>query len=62
MSSRLRSSDGRFRSEDDADFVGPLRVLVAGGLAYMLWVALRPHPNDAAAALPAASTPSSKGS
>jgi hypothetical protein len=61
MSTRLRSADGRFRSEDDADFVGPLRVLCGAGLAYMLWVALRPH-FDTAAALPVASTPTSKGS
>lgn len=38
---------------DEADFVGPIRVLVGAALAYMLWLALRPKPADAAALPPA---------
>lgn len=35
--------------EDDADFIGPLKVVVGCGLAYMLWLTLRastPFPSD----------------
>jgi hypothetical protein len=48
MPSSFRSADGRYRAED-ADFVGPLRLVCAGGLAYMLWLAFKassPFPSD----------------
>ncbi len=51
MPSRFRSADGRYRSESDADFEGPLRLGVAAGFAYMLWLAFRassPFPSDEA--------------
>ena len=36
--------------EEDADFIGPLKVAVGCGLAYMLWLTFRassPFPSDA---------------
>ena len=38
--------------EDEADFVGPIRILVGAGFAYMLWLALRPKPALAEAPKP----------
>lgn len=62
MPSRLRDSQGRFRAEDEADFVGPLRVMVGAGLLYILWTAMRSRSDSAAAALPVAPSTPSKGS
>lgn len=49
MPSRLRGPDGRFRAEDEADLVVPLRFVVGGTLLYALYLALRastPFPSD----------------
>jgi hypothetical protein len=67
MPSRFRGSDGRYQSEADADFAGPLRLCVAGGLAYALWLAFKassPFPSEQfpAAATPLGPSPSPKGS
>ena len=43
------------RAKDEADFVGPLQLLVVGTLGYMLWLALRPK------TAPNAALPSGKG-
>jgi len=43
----------RTRSKDDADFEGPIRLLVAGGLVYALWLVFKPKPAPAAALPPA---------
>ena len=60
MPNRYRGSDGRFRASEDADFVGPLRLLVGGTLLYGLWLAFKastPFPSDTYPAVGAAHTP-----
>lgn len=39
-------------SKDDATFEGPLRLLVAGGLVYMLWLLVKQGQQASAAAAP----------
>lgn len=57
MPSRFRSADGRYRAENDADFVGPLRLAVGAGLAYMIWLAFRASSPSASDSYPGAQSP-----
>jgi hypothetical protein len=46
------ASKTRGQREDETDLIGPLHLLVVGGLIWMAWVAIKAERDRAAAPLP----------